>query len=125
VPTATYLVIDPADAHIHEPAYHVYDVPWLAAGFAVENLIFTGALTIAILIVPAWLMRGSRHQILFKALALVLTGWVPLFRVLLQGSVEEFISAVATQLLFCCLVPLPSASARDRRVVSTSTSPGA
>ena len=122
---ATLIVADPWGLRRHDTQYHLYDVPWLAAGFTVANLIFTGLLTVAILTLPAWLMRGSRHQVLFKVLALGLTFWVPFLRVLLQASLEEGVSALVTQVVFCCLVSLPRDSAHDQRAVEPSASPSA
>jgi hypothetical protein len=92
-----------------------YDEPAWVWSFAASNVIFTMVPTICILILPAWLMRNSQHQILFRVLALFLTWWMPLFKIVFMATLASGVSGVLTQIVFCCLLPLPQGSVRDQR----------
>jgi hypothetical protein len=92
-----------------------YYEPLWVWGFAATNVAFTMVPTIAILILPAWLLRNLRHPIVFKLLAILLTWWLPLLRIVFMATLASGVHGVLTQVVFCCLLPLPQASVRQQR----------
>ena len=91
-----------------------YYEPLWVWGFAATSVLFTIVPTIGILFLPAWLMRNSRHPVVFKALAIVLTWWLPLLRIVFMATLASGVHGVLTQVVFCCLLPLPKGSGRGQ-----------
>jgi hypothetical protein len=96
-----------------------YEPLWVWS-FVASNVVFTMVPTIGILILPAWLMENSGHPVAFKVLAFLLTWWMPLIKIMFMASLASGVCGLATQLVFCCLLPLPSRSGREEELRAAS-----